>query len=199
MPRAGLDRDRLVVAGAELADEVGLAAVTLSALAARFGVKPASLYAHLRGAADLTTGITVLALDELADRVGAELAGRTGREALAAFAGACRAYAREHPGRYDAARAPLAEPGDDALRAGRRNADLALAVLRGYPVPETEHVHAVRLVASAVHGFTSLEGSGAFGYSDPGTDVSWERLLDVLDAALRGWPDPGSARGTAPD
>lgn len=41
MPRAGLTVDRVVVAGAELADEVGLEQVTLSSLARRFGVKPA--------------------------------------------------------------------------------------------------------------------------------------------------------------
>lgn len=189
MPRAGLDRARLVAAAAELADAVGLAGVTVSALAARVGVRPASLYAHLAGTRDLATGLTVLALDELADVVGAELAGRSGREALAGFAGAHRDYARAHPGRYAAARAPL-DPANtgEPVRAGRRHSDLARAVLRGYGLPEPELVHAVRFLGASVHGFTDLEAAGAFGYSDPGPQESWERLVDVLDVALRGWP-----------
>jgi hypothetical protein len=45
--RVGLTTARLVTAGAELADEVGFAHVTVSALARRFDVKVASLYAHV--------------------------------------------------------------------------------------------------------------------------------------------------------
>jgi AcrR family transcriptional regulator len=197
VPRAGLDRDRLVLAGADLADEVGLAAVTLSALAARVGVRPPSLYAHLRDARDLAAGIATLALGELADLVAAELAGRSGRAALEGFSGAYRDYARRHPGRDAAARTRLDPAGLDpavlsaAVAAGRRHSDLARAVLRGYPVPEREHVHAVRFLGATVHGFTDLESSGSFDHSEPGADRSWARVVDVLDAALRHWPATG--------
>lgn len=189
MPRAGLDRDRVIAAAADLADEVGLAGVSLSALAARVGVRPASLYAHVAGARDLATAVTVLALDEFADLLAAELVGRSGRDALAGFAGVHREFARAHPGRYAAGRAPL-DPSDtvEAVRAGRRHSDLARAVLRGYGLPEAELVHAVRFLAASVHGFTDLESTGAFGYSDPGPQESWDRLVDVLDVALRHWP-----------
>ena len=57
MPRAGLTRDRVVHAGADLADEVGLGEATVSALARRLGVRVASLYSHVDGAADLQEGI----------------------------------------------------------------------------------------------------------------------------------------------
>src|SRR5689334_24809025 len=105
--RAGLTTERVVRAGAELADEVGFEQVTVSELARRFDVKVASLYSHLRSSQDLKTRIALFALEELADRVAAALAGRAGRDALAAFADAYRDYAREHPGRYAAARLRL--------------------------------------------------------------------------------------------
>ena len=103
MVRAGLTTERLTRAGAELADEVGFDQVTVSALARRFDVKVASLYSHLKNSQDLKTRIALFALEELADRVAAALAGRAGKDALAAFADAYRDYAREHPGRYAAA------------------------------------------------------------------------------------------------
>jgi AcrR family transcriptional regulator len=62
MARAGLTAERLIRAGAELADEVGFEQVTLSALARRFDVKVASLYSHLKNSRDLKTGIALLAL-----------------------------------------------------------------------------------------------------------------------------------------
>ncbi|MBO0916739.1 TetR family transcriptional regulator, partial [Streptomyces laculatispora] len=76
MVRAGLTAERLARAGAELADEVGFDQVTVSALARRFDVKVASLYSHLKNSHDLKTRIALLALEELADRGAAALAGR---------------------------------------------------------------------------------------------------------------------------
>ena len=77
--RAGLTVPALTAAAAELADEVGFAQVTVSALARRVGVQPASLYAHLRGTDDLRTRIAVRALEELGDRLSVALAGRARR------------------------------------------------------------------------------------------------------------------------
>ena len=118
MPRAGLTTERLAQAGAELADEVGFDQVTVSALARQFDVKVASLYSHLKNSQDLKTRIALLALEELADRVAAALAGRAGKDALAAFANVYRDYAREHPGRYAAAQLRL-DPETAAASAGR--------------------------------------------------------------------------------
>jgi len=53
--RAGLSPERLMLAGAELTDEAGFDQVTLSALARRFDVKPASLYAHVKNSHELKT------------------------------------------------------------------------------------------------------------------------------------------------
>ncbi len=71
--------------------------MTVSALARRFDVKVASLYSHLKNSHDLKTGIALLALEELADRGAAALAGRAGKDALAAFADVYRDYARRTP------------------------------------------------------------------------------------------------------
>ena len=186
MPRAGLSNDRVVRAGAELADQVGLDEATVSALARRLGVRVASLYSHVDGSTGLQEGIARLALDELADRVAEALAGRSGKDALVAFADAYRDYAREHPGRYAATRLRVA-PDSPVVAAGRRHADLTRAILRGYHLAETDTVHAVRLVGSTLHGFTDLELSGGFDHSEPAPEESWARTLEALDATLRRW------------
>lgn len=113
MPRAGLTAERVVLAAAELADRVGLDGVTLSALARGFGVRDASLYSHVRNVRDLRTRLTLLAGGELTDRIALAVAGRSGKEALAAFAQAYREYALAHPGRYAASQLPM----DQALLA----------------------------------------------------------------------------------
>ncbi|MEW2248151.1 TetR/AcrR family transcriptional regulator [Streptomyces sp. NPDC006975] len=189
MARAGLTADRLIRAGAELADEVGFEQVTVSALARRFDVKVASLYSHLKNSQELKTGIALLALGELADRAADALAGRAGKDALTALANVYRDYAREHPGRYAATRLPL-DPGTAAASAGVRHAQMTRALLRGYDLTEPDQTHAVRLLGSVFHGYVSLELGGGFSHSAPDSQESWERVLDALDALLRNWPAP---------
>lgn len=186
MARVGLNQQRLVLAGAELADEAGFDAVTVSELARRFGVKTASLYSHVRSSEDLRTRIALLALEELADRGSEALAGRAGKDALVALGDVYRDYATEHPGRYDAMRHRL-DPETAATSAGPRHAELSRAVLRAYDLDDADEVHAVRLLGSVFHGFVSLELAGSFDHSQPPPEESWVRTLDALDLLLRSW------------
>ncbi|MBV2366455.1 TetR/AcrR family transcriptional regulator [Streptomonospora nanhaiensis] len=189
MARAGITAERLAQAGAELADEIGFDRVTVSELARRFGVKVASLYSHVRNSHDLKTRIALVALEEMADRASDALAGRAGKDALAAFADVYRDYAREHPGRYAAAQFRLDAETAAAAGAGARHAQMTRAVLRGYGLPEAEETHAVRLLGSVFHGYVSLELGGGFSRSAPDTQETWSRTIDALDALLRNWPD----------
>lgn len=184
MVRAGLSRERVIEAGADLADEIGFDQVTPSELARRFDVKVASLYSHVRNAQDLRTGIALLALTELADRAAEALAGRAGKDALTAFADVYRDYARARPGRYAATRLRL-DAQTAAASAGVRHAQMMRAVLRGYGLTEPDETHAVRLLGSVFHGFTDLEAAGGFAHSAPDSQESWERILDALDVLLR--------------
>ncbi|MGL5861049.1 MAG: TetR/AcrR family transcriptional regulator, partial [Phycicoccus sp.] len=56
-PRAGLSRDRVVTAALALADDRGLPAASMRAVAARLGVEAMSLYHHVRGRDDLLDGM----------------------------------------------------------------------------------------------------------------------------------------------
>ncbi|MFI0977164.1 TetR/AcrR family transcriptional regulator [Streptomyces sp. NPDC021093] len=187
MAREKLTVERLTQAGAELADEVGFEQVTVSEIARRFEVKVASLYSHLKNSQDLRTRIALLALEELADRCAAALAGRAGKDALTAFADVYRDYAREHPGRYAATQFRL-DPQTAAASAGVRHSQMTRAILRGYDLTEPDQTHAVRLIGSVFHGYVSLEMAGGFSHSAPDSQESWTRSLDALDALLRNWP-----------
>ncbi|MFE7754175.1 TetR/AcrR family transcriptional regulator [Streptomyces sp. NPDC057418] len=185
--RAGLTTERLVRAGAELADEIGFEQATPAELARRFGVRTASLYSHVRNAHDLRTRIALLALEELADQVSTAVAGRAGKDALTAFANAYRDYALTHPGRFAAARYRL-DPAAAATSAGVRHARMTRAILRGYDLAEPHQTHAVRLLGSVFSGYVGLEGAGGFSHSVPDSQESWSEILNALDVLLRTWP-----------
>ncbi|MFI6404080.1 TetR-like C-terminal domain-containing protein [Streptomyces sp. NPDC050548] len=187
MPRAGLTADRVVAAAADLADEVGFENVSLSALARGFGVKDASLYSHVRNLQDLRTRVAFLAGGELVDRIAVAVEGRSGRDALAAFADAYRAYALAHPGRYAATQIRIDQSLVAASPALRRTADITYGLLRAYGLEEPDLTDAVRLLRSTFHGYCALESTGGFGAP---RDVrrSWERVVDALHTALTHWP-----------
>ncbi|GGG25382.1 transcriptional regulator [Rhodococcoides trifolii] len=190
MARAGLTLERVALAGAELADRDGFDRVTVSAVARHFDVAVASLYSYVKSSRDLEGRIALLALTELADRAAEAIAGRSGKDALTAFADAYREYALAHPGRWAATRATL-DPDSGALAAGRRHTDLMQAVLRGYHLDDRDRTHAIRLLGSVFNGYVSLESSGGFAHSTPDSQQSWVRILDALDALLRNWPQEG--------
>jgi AcrR family transcriptional regulator len=187
MARAGLTADRLATAAADLADEIGFENVTLSALARHFGVKDASLYSHVRNLQDLRTRVALLAGGEMIDRIAGAVAGRAGRDALAAFAGAYRAFALERPGRYAATQIRI----DQALVTGtpafRRTTEITYGMLRAYGLDEPDLTDAVRLLRSTFHGYCALEASGAFG-APRDVQASWDKAIEALHAALVHWP-----------
>ncbi|MEU4039967.1 TetR/AcrR family transcriptional regulator [Streptomyces collinus] len=187
MARAGLTVERLVGGAAELADEVGFEKVSVSALARRFGVKDASLYSHVRGLAELRTRLALYAGGELIDRIAEAVAGRAGKDALVAFAGAYRAYALRHPGRYAATQIRI----DQALIADspalRRTAEITYGMLRAYGLREPDLTDAVRLLRSTFHGYCVLESTGGFG-ADRSVQASWDKAVEALHLALTHWP-----------
>ncbi|MER7734785.1 WHG domain-containing protein [Streptomyces erythrochromogenes] len=189
MARAGLTAERVTVAGAGLADEVGLDRVTMSQVARRLGVKDASLYAHVRNLEDLRGRIALLAADEKTIRIAEATSGRAGREALVAFADAWREYAHAHPGRYAATQAPIRiDPELAANAAGpRRAVELTYGMLRGYGLAEPDLTDAVRLLRSTFHGFVALEAAGGFAHQRS-PQQSWIRALDALHTLLEHWP-----------
>ncbi|MFJ1758272.1 TetR/AcrR family transcriptional regulator [Kitasatospora sp. NPDC088134] len=190
---AGLTVDRIIRAAAELADEVGIEKVTASALARRFGVKDASLYSHVKNLREIRTRVALLASEELNRELAAAIAGRSGQEALTAFADAYRNYALTRPGRYAATQLPLdpAEFTDTEVFA--RSVELTYAVMRHYRLDEPDLTDAARLLRASFHGFATIEAAGGFNHPRAAAD-SWRSITTGLHRLLETWP-----RTAAPD
>ena len=193
MPRAGLSRDDVVAAAAELIDEIGYHELTMGLLAQRLGVRAPSLYKHVDGLADLQHRVATLAMTELGDAVRDAMQGRAGRDALTALLTATRAYVTAHPGRYTATiGAEFTGPDDPLLAASARVIDSIAAVLRGYGVGEAEMVHAIRTIRCTLHGFAALQASNGFRWTgDPDETFDW--MIAFIDRGLRAIRTPAGS------
>lgn len=193
MTKTALTPATVIERAAALADDGGLGAVTLTAVARSLGVQTPSLYTHVRDIAALRDGVTVLALDTLSDLIAEAIAGRSARDALDGFASAHRTMVQEHPGLWEALQR-TAGPDAVASSAARRVVRLTDAVLLGYDIAPTDRTHAIRIVGGALNGFLTLERLGSFAHSAPPAEESWDELLDSLDFLLTTWNTRGQTR-----
>ncbi|HME04630.1 MAG TPA: WHG domain-containing protein [Solirubrobacteraceae bacterium] len=193
MPRAGLSELVVVEEAERLIDEVGLSRLTLAELAARLGVRQPSLYKHIQGTDGLVRSISIRAKNELAYVLARAAVGRERADALSSISGAYRAWALDHPGRYATVQ-NATTPGDTEDEA----ASLAVLqvvtdILTGYKLADDDAIDAARALRSALHGFITLESSGAFGLPAD-IDRSFRRLIHGLDTAFSSWTEAPAAR-----
>jgi AcrR family transcriptional regulator len=176
--RMGLDRRAVVAAAVAIVDAEGVDALSMARLAGELGIRGPSLYAHVRNQAELRRDLWLWVLDDLGELLRASVMGRSGREALIAFATAMRDYAREHQARYLLTLQPPVPFDDEAVAASHRANSAFRAVIRSFGLEGDEAVHCGRALRAAVHGFVELEARNALARD--GGDESWEFLLLLL-------------------
>lgn len=175
--RRRLNRDRVVEAAAAMADEAGRPdAVTLTALADRLGVRTPSLYNHVDSLDDMHHAMAVLGVRRLINSVRDAAAGKIGREALLAIAGAYRQFAHDHPGIYPLTiHAP--DPAEETLTAlAQELLQILLLVFASIGLEEDDALHAIRGFCAVLHGFVALEAADGFRLSLD-RDESFDRLI----------------------
>jgi AcrR family transcriptional regulator len=182
--KVGLDRRQVIEAAVALADDDGLASVSLARVAAALGVASPSLYSHVDSLAALRRELALEASARLGADIRDAITGSGGQAALRRVAHVYRAFARTHPGLY-ATLHTTAVPSEDAELAAAFAAMLPdfAVVLSGLGLPERDVVPLIRTVRSALHGFVSLEASGGFGLPED-VDESFETLINVIVAGL---------------
>lgn len=184
MPRARLNTAEVVAAGAELADEAGIAAVSFAALAGRLGVKAPALYKHVDSVGDLQRRIATRAMIELGDALREALQGKSGADAMCALFTTVQAYIVAHPGRYAATiGVQFKDGGDPFFVAASRVIDSIRAVVSGYSVRPEALDHAIRALRCFIHGYAQLQAVDAFQWgNNPEESLAW--MVRFVDAGL---------------
>jgi len=173
---AQISREAVLAAALRLADEHGLAAVTMHAVARSLNVTPMALYRHVADKDALLDGLIELLLTEY-PRPAAE--GRWD-ERLLALADGIRATARRHPAVF-----PLLLTRPAITPAARAARDAVQAALREGGLSHPEAARAERLISTAVLGFAASEAAGRFRHHDQSViDEDFAELLRWLRQVL---------------
>ena len=182
--KRGLDTQTILNAAAELAEEKGLENVSLLQVAEKLGVKSPSLYNHLNGMQEISSGIAKLAISRLEDTIRNAAVGRSKDDALTAIASAYRSFAKENSELYKAIlRFPDCH--DESIQeAGHAVVRILYQVMEPYHFSKEETLHFARGFRSALHGFVSLEAAGFFQSGEADVDESYARLVSNLISTL---------------
>ncbi|MCH8552306.1 MAG: WHG domain-containing protein [Natronospirillum sp.] len=188
--RPGVNQDRLVEASLELIQEQGEQGLTFVALAKKLGIKPPSLYNHVRSIDDLKYILRLRGLRLLESDLKNAVIGRSESAALHSLCHAYRHFAQTQPALYRMTLASTEHDDADLQAAGRASLEVLLAVLSGYGLEGERALHAIRCLRSALHGFVSLEIAGGFAMPLD-LDDSFELLIRQQEQGLRELPPRG--------
>lgn len=185
--RASLEQ--IVSAATRLVESDGLDGMTMSAVAARVGVRPPSLYKRVKDRDDLVGMVIEAAARELRARLDAALAD-AGADALArvrAIVVALRAFAHERPVVFGLLIAPVPA----AVRASADTlamaSDALITAVRAVAGPERA-LDAARTVTAWSFGFITMELTGAFqlgGDIDSAFAFGLDRVVNALKTGYR--------------
>jgi AcrR family transcriptional regulator len=188
--RPQIDRAGILDAAMRLADERGLEAVTMQAVAQRLNVTPMALYRHMDGKQALLDGM----VERLLTSYSPPPADASWPARLTATAEAIRFTARRHPAVF-----PLLLTRPVVTAAARAARDSVLVALREAGLAEADAARTERLISTAVLGFAASEAAGRFRHhSQAVIDEDFAVLLSWLRLVLSSPPQPdGDRPGTA--
>lgn len=178
--RVGLDKKTIIEAAADMADERGIANVTLKVLAEELGIKPPSLYKHFNGGIDeLNKELMLYGWRSLENKITKAAIGKAKDEAIIAVCYAYRDFAAAHKGLFEAMQWYNMYQSKEHLQATEGMVSVFFQVLDAYGLNEGQKVHIVRMFRGFLQGFSSIESHGGYGNPLP-IDDSFDFALQTM-------------------
>lgn len=175
--KVGLDKPMIIKAAANMADEKGIANVSLKALAAKLGIKPPSLYKHFSGLDELNKELMLYGYRSLENAVTKAAIGKAKDDAIIAICYAYRSFVFEHKGLFEAMQWYNMYQSEEHLQATQGTVAVLFQVLEGYGITEGQKVHIVRMLRGFLQGFSAIESHEGYGHPMP--------LNDTFDFAIK--------------
>jgi AcrR family transcriptional regulator len=171
----GLTRDEVLDATVDLAEDRGLGAVSMRAVADRLGVTPMALYRYVGDKQGLLDGLVERLLQDMPD----DDPDLPWQDRLRAFGSGIRAVARRRP---DLFMLLLTRP--TVTEEARRPRNAIQAMLRDAGVPEEIVRPLQRLIDTVGMGLAASEANGRFSGDHEGVEEVYDLAEEIFVAAI---------------
>ena len=192
--KKGISREVIIKEAVQLVRERSYWALSLRDVAGRLCVKPASLYNHVDGIADIQISVAEYTADILAGRLEEAVGGRRDAGAIAVGATAFMDFARDNPELY---KALIHAPKSDArrnLEIGKKTFDVFGKIIHGYGIDENNGLHLVRMLRCMMHGFFELWDNGFMSHGTVGRGESFRFMIDEFTSVVERYRDIARAK-----
>tara|TARA_B100001250_G_C19628782_1_gene712793 strand:+ start:154 stop:732 length:579 start_codon:yes stop_codon:yes gene_type:complete len=183
--RIGISKSNVVETAFDLLEETqNIQLVSMTAVAARLGIRVQSLYAHIDGTVGLQRELALRSLKKLAQHLNQAAIGVAGIDAIRAVLKAKFDFALEHPAAFKASIYP---PGNDAqIKEAIEQVNYPMhKILQDTGVQESMIIHWSRLVLSAIYGYSALHQNGQLTLP-VSTKESIDYIITVLVTEIDG-------------
>ena len=185
MQKKGITPEKIYQEATQLIIEKGYDRFSVRELAGRLDVQPASLYSHVKNAAEISVAVGKNAIAQLSRTLEKATEKENREEAFIAMAHAYRNFAHENPELY---KAIMALPGasETQLKEDEQKTIRPMRVAIENFVPAgAPSINFQRFVRSAMHGFIMLESEGFMRDKSITADDSYDMLISACLSALK--------------
>lgn len=177
----GLDKKVILDTATRMADEEGIANVTLKSLAEKLGVKSPSLYKHISGLDELNKELMLYGWNLLEKEIMKATIGKAKDDAIIAFCYTFRNFVASHRGLFEAMQWYNMYQTNEYLQATEGLVSVLFQVLDAYDLMEEQKVHVVRMLRGFLQGFSTIESHNGFGNPLSIEDTFHLSLKIILD------------------
>jgi len=177
MAQKRISKDIIIHGATEMIEEMGYGNFSLHELAYRLGVKPSSLYNHMKNVEDLKKAISLCAIEQMQAAIKEAATTKEGKEALVSMAIAVRKFARSNPELYKTVFILPPQEG------GLQMETMLSRHLRQFTLTKAEELHFTRAYCASIFGFIKLENQGYFTEAVD-TDASFVAMIALLLSSL---------------
>lgn len=185
MQKKGITPEKIYQEATQLIIEKGYDRFSVRELAGRLDVQPASLYSHVKNAAEISVAVGKNAIAQLSRTLEKATEKENREEAFIAMAHAYRNFAHENPELY---KAIMALPGasETQLKEDEQKTIRPMrAAIENFVPAGAPSINFQRFVRSAMHGFIMLESEGFMRDKSISADDSYDMLISACLSALK--------------
>lgn len=172
----------VIEAACEIADESGMSAVSLKAVAQRLGIRPPSLYNHVDDLESLLHGAAQAGMSEMNRRMTSAAVGVAGESAITAVAEQYAGYMVQHPGVYEISQWATWHNDEKTAELFREYFSLISALVEKIGCSESDLGEVTDIITGFLHGYCTMR----LRYAITDTDGEKIRLKGALSAVMMG-------------
>jgi AcrR family transcriptional regulator len=168
--------ESVLIAAVRITEAHGLPNLNIQQLAVELGIKPASLYNHIKGIDEVKANVAKYGIGELEKVMRDAAVGYAREEAILRIALAARDFAAARPGLYSAVNLYSLVSAADYKKMMSTHMNVMHQILDTYNLDSDIKRNFLIAYRSGLHGFVSLEAVGAFG-DNMNTDEIFKKMM----------------------